>query len=82
MIFNTVFQVRRKKISLSYPFLPNSCFCICGSGSRLLNRIKRPLADPNLDLGLDRVGDQRRRIYFVVRRKEGRVFGETTESPL
>ena len=52
-----------------------------GPGSRLLNR-NRLLADPNLDLGLDRVGDQRREIYYVVRRKEGRVFGETTGSPL
>ena len=81
IILNTIFQVRHKKISLSYPFLPNLArvFYIGGSGSRLLNRL---LADPNLDLGLDRVGDQRRGIYYVVRRKEGRVSGETTGSPL
>ena len=35
-----------------------------------INR-NRLLADRNLDLGLDRVGDQRRRIYYVVRCKEG-----------
>ena len=72
MIFNTIFQVRRKKNFpvLSLPSELCSCFCIGGFGSRLLNR-NRLLADPNLDLGLDRVGDQRRRIYYVVRRKEG-----------
>ena len=70
-------------MSLSYPFLPNFArvLYIGGSGSRLLNR-NRLLVDPNLDLGLDRVGDQRREIYYVVRRKEGRVFGEKTGSPL
>ena len=72
MIFNTIFQVRRKKNFpvLSLPSELCSCFCIGGFGSRLLNR-NQLLADPNLDLGLDRVGDQRRRIYYVVRRKEG-----------
>ena len=64
--------MRRKKnfLVLSLPSELCSCFCIGGSGSRLLNR-NRLLADRNLDLGLDRVGDQRRRLYYVVRCKEG-----------
>ena len=80
MIFNTIFQVRRKKNFpvLSLPSELCSCFCIGGFGSGLLNR-NRLLEDPNLDLGLDRVGDQRRRIYYVVRRKEGIYRGTQRE---
>ena len=75
--------MRHKKCPCPIPSFQNFArvFYIGGPGSRLLNR-NRLLADPNLDLGLDRVGDQRREIYYVVRRKEGRVFGETTGSPL
>ena len=75
--------MRHKKCPCPIPSFQNFArvFYIGGPGSRLLNR-NRLLADRNLDLGLDRVGDQRREIYYVVRRKEGRVFGETTGSPL
>ena len=57
-------------------------FVSADPGAALLPNRNRLLADPNLDLGLDRGGDQRRGIYHVVRIKECRVFEETTGSPL